>query len=111
MKKIPSAMMIARTDSMKIPAATLPPTALPAHKAVRRAAHDYRHAHRTPSVQQVLVRLAPPARVGSAGSGSGPAARVGTAGQTSTAIPSIGHGTHQVLSRPIGFHAQHGCRP
>ena len=72
------------------------PAPLPAPEAVRRSAHDFRHAHRTPRVQHVPVRLPPPARVGSAGPGSGPAARVSTAGQTTTAIPSIGHGTHQV---------------
>jgi len=76
------------------------PTTRSAPKAVRRAAHDFRHAHRTPRVQQVLVRLAPPARVGSVGSGSGPAARVSI-----TAIRSIGQGIHQVSKQADRFHA------
>src|ERR1700728_2662344 len=36
-------------------------------QAVRRAAHDFRHAHRSSRIQWVLVRVALPARAAAAG--------------------------------------------
>src|ERR1700735_5570350 len=86
-------------------------TPLPVPQAVRRAAHDCRHAHRSPRVQWVLVWVARPARVDAAGVAAarlpavlvaGDAAAVGL---TTAATPTIMHGAPKFLCRPIGFHA------
>jgi hypothetical protein len=74
------------------------PTPLPVPQAVRRAAHDFRHSHRSPGVQWVLVRGALPARENTAGVAAArvPAVLVAgnaaAAGRTITATPNIVHG-------------------